>query len=55
MGGCISAREWGRQQAKLSPPWTEEKWQRVGAIFGVDFLAGDLDDLADDESDREAA
>ncbi len=35
----ISAREWGRLQARSSPPWLEEKWQRIGAIFGVDFVA----------------
>jgi hypothetical protein len=33
----ISAREWGRKQAAASPVWSEKKWQRIGAIFGVDF------------------
>ena len=35
----ISAREWGRMQARSSPAWPEEKWRRIGAIFGVDFIA----------------
>ena len=35
----VSAREWGRLQARSSPPWPEEKWRRIGAIFGVDFVA----------------
>jgi len=34
----VSAREWGRQQARDSPLWSEEKWRRVGAILGVEFL-----------------
>lgn len=33
----ISPREWGRRQAAASPVWSEEKWQRIGAILGVDF------------------
>jgi hypothetical protein len=35
----ISAREWGQMQARSSPAWSEEKWRRIGAIFGVDFVA----------------
>jgi hypothetical protein len=37
----ISGREWGLLQAGLSPAWSEEKWRRIGAIFGVDFIADD--------------
>jgi hypothetical protein len=37
----ISAREWGQTQARSSPVWPEEKWRRIGAIFGVDFIAED--------------
>jgi hypothetical protein len=39
MAQPVSAREWGREQARNSPPWSEEKWRRVGAIFGVEFIA----------------
>jgi hypothetical protein len=35
----IRAREWGQLQARSSPVWPEEKWRRIGAIFGVDFIA----------------
>lgn len=34
----VSPREWGRQQAAASPPWSEEKWQRVAAILGIRWL-----------------
>jgi hypothetical protein len=37
----ISAREWGQIQARSSPAWPEEKWRRIGAIFGVDFITED--------------
>jgi hypothetical protein len=37
----ISAREWGQMQARSSPAWPEEKWRRIGGIFGVDFVAQD--------------
>jgi hypothetical protein len=37
----ISAREWGQTQARSSPVWPEEKWRRIGRIFGVDFIAED--------------
>jgi hypothetical protein len=33
----VSAREWGRRQAAASPVWSEQKWQRIGAILGVDL------------------
>lgn len=33
----VSAREWGRRQAAASPVWSEEKWQRIGAILGVEL------------------
>jgi hypothetical protein len=33
----VSAREWGRRQAAASPVWSERKWQRIGAILGVDL------------------
>lgn len=33
----VSAREWGRRQAAASPVWSDEKWQRIGAILGVDL------------------
>ena len=33
----VSAREWGRREAAASPVWSEDKWQRVGAILGVDL------------------
>jgi hypothetical protein len=35
--GEISAREWGRRQAAASPVWSEEKWQRIGTILGIEF------------------
>ena len=35
--GTVSAREWGRRQAAASPVWSEQKWQRIGAILGVDL------------------
>ena len=37
----ISAWEWGQMQARSSPAWWEEKWRRIGLIFGVDFVAED--------------
>lgn len=27
--------EWAEQQAASTPAWTDERWQRVNAIFGV--------------------
>lgn len=27
--------EWAEQQAAAVPAWSEERWQRVNAIFGV--------------------
>jgi hypothetical protein len=38
MAEPVSPREWGRQQAQDSPLWSEEKWRRVGAILGVEFV-----------------
>jgi hypothetical protein len=46
----ISGREWGETQARSSPPWSEEKWQRIGTIFGVDFVT----DVQVDHPDRTA-
>lgn len=37
MEAPISAREWGREQARNSPVWSEDKWRRIGAIFGIEF------------------
>lgn len=34
----VSAREWGRGQAAVSPTWSREKWKRVGLILGVEFI-----------------
>lgn len=27
--------EWAEQQAASTPAWTDERWQRVNAIFGI--------------------
>lgn len=48
----VSAREWGREQARNSPTWSEEKWRRIGAIFGVEFTESAE---ADAEASRDAA
>jgi hypothetical protein len=54
------AIEWGRRQAKHSPPWTAEKWRTVGVIFGtelaiVDQQDGTNDTEQSDDANREAA
>jgi hypothetical protein len=46
----VSAREWGRRQAAASPVWSEQKWQRIGAILGVD-LTHPTDSEADEPAD----
>jgi hypothetical protein len=48
----ISAREWGRRQAAASPVWSEEKWQRIGAILGAD-LSRAKDRTHDDAADQD--
>ena len=35
----LSPAEWGRRQAADSPPWSEEKWQRVSTLLGLRFTS----------------
>jgi len=35
---ALSPSEWAQQQAALAPEWSEEKWQRVARILGVEFV-----------------
>ncbi|MFF9506320.1 hypothetical protein ACF1BU_02790 [Streptomyces sp. NPDC014724] len=32
-----TAREWGRIQAAKAPAWSEERWQRVSTLLGLEF------------------
>jgi hypothetical protein len=50
------AREWGRRQAARAPTWSEEKWRRVGRIFGVDLVVpNDATRAQDAEGLKDAA
>lgn len=31
----LTAREWGQQQARRSPPWSDERWHRISKLLGV--------------------
>ncbi|MCQ4043366.1 hypothetical protein ACFOSC_02085 [Streptantibioticus rubrisoli] len=33
----LSAREWGRMQAAKAPAWSEERWQRISKILGLEL------------------
>ncbi|WP_433227853.1 hypothetical protein [Actinomadura formosensis] len=32
---------WGKRQASTSPHWSDAKWSKIEAIFGVKLLAQD--------------
>jgi hypothetical protein len=51
----ISAREWGRRQAAASPVWSEEKWQRVATLLGIQWLPSDELEVSDSDESFEAA
>lgn len=51
----ISAQEWGRRQAAVSPVWSEEKWQRVAALLGIRWLPSDEAEVSDSDESIEAA
>nr|WP_176573346.1 hypothetical protein [Nonomuraea pusilla] len=37
------ARAWGRKIAAGRPHWSDEKWQRIGVILGIE-ITSDTDD-----------
>jgi hypothetical protein len=51
----LSAQEWGRRQAAASPVWSEEKWQRVATLLGIQWLPRDKSEIGDSSESREAA
>jgi hypothetical protein len=51
----LSAQEWGRRQAAASPAWSEEKWQRVATLLGIQWLPRDKSEIGDSSESREAA
>lgn len=56
MEPSASAREWGRQQAAASPRWSEDKWQRVAALLGMQLALPVADtEQRDEEQPSEAA
>jgi hypothetical protein len=30
---------WGKRQASKSPRWTDDKWTKIGTIFGLELVA----------------
>lgn len=40
----LSAQEWGREQARRAPEWSEDRWHRISVILGVDLIDGTVAD-----------
>lgn len=41
---------WGKRQASTSPHWSDAKWSKIEAIFGVKLLVPDETEQQDQEN-----
>ncbi|WP_165959168.1 hypothetical protein [Actinomadura sp. KC345] len=41
---------WGKRQASTSPHWSDAKWNRIEAIFGVKMIVPDEADQQDQDN-----